>query len=101
MSDSSCGSRLTQQNIDAARFLLVDARQQRVRVFTMEGTQIGLDNMGEGEQKLTFLGDFLVGQALQSNNWVRFATADELKGGSGPFTSLGPQGRLSSKVMTM
>ena len=51
----------------------------RVRVYTMNGTQIGLIGVGEGKNKLTFPAHYLVKKALKCKDWIREATANELE----------------------
>ncbi len=52
-------------------------RNTRVKVYTMDGTQIGLPGVGEGDNRLTFPRRFLVGDALRARDWIRFATPEE------------------------
>ena len=39
----------------------------------LNGTQIGLAGVGEGDERLTFPSHFQVGEALASPHWIRFA----------------------------
>ena len=48
---------------------------RRVKVYTLNGKQIGKPGIGEGEERLTFPASFLVGDALNETDWIR--TADE------------------------
>ena len=62
---------------------LEDAKRERVsrvKVFTIDGIQIGVPGVGEKntENCLTFPRYFRVGEALQCTPWIRFATDEEL-----------------------
>ena len=50
----------------------------RVKVFTLEGVQIGLPGVGEGVNRLTFPAGYVIKQALDAPIWIRFATIDEI-----------------------
>ena len=50
----------------------------RVKVFTMEGVQIGLPGVGEGANRLTFPAGYVIKQALDAPIWIRFATTEEI-----------------------
>ena len=54
-------------------------RESRVRAYTLDGVQVGLAGVGEGDQRLTFPACYLVGDALRApaEHWVRFASAEE------------------------
>ena len=54
-------------------------RESRVRAYTLDGVQVGLADVGEGNQRLTFPACYLVGDALRApaQHWVRFASAEE------------------------
>ena len=51
---------------------------QRVGVYILGGTQIGLAGAGQGPDILSFPQYYVVGDALQSPHWVRFLTPEEL-----------------------
>ena len=51
---------------------------QRVNVYTVGGTQIGLAGVYQGPDILSFPGSYVVGDALQSSHWVRLSTPEEL-----------------------
>ena len=51
---------------------------ERVKVYTSQGTQIGIPTIGANENKLTFPRKLLVEDVLQFQPWARFATLDEL-----------------------
>ena len=52
--------------------------RHRVVAYTMDGIQCGLPGLGESEDlRLTFPSNWQVQQALNSGEWVRFATAEE------------------------
>ena len=50
----------------------------RVKVFTLEGVQIGLPGVGEGVNRLTFPAGYVIKQALDAPIWIRFATTEEI-----------------------
>ena len=50
-----------------------NSKARRVRVHLLNGTQIGLAGVGEGDERLTFPSHFQVGEALHSPRWTRFA----------------------------
>ena len=52
-------------------------RETRVRVFTMDGVQIGIPGVGENKHVLSFPRRFLVRDALNCTTWIRFATDEE------------------------
>ena len=54
-------------------------RESRVRAYTLDGVQVGLADVGQGDQRLTFPACYLVGDALRAHaeHWVRFASAEE------------------------
>ena len=52
-------------------------RTTRITVHDISGTQIGLSEVGDHEQRLTFPSRYLVGDALAASNWVRFASNEE------------------------
>ena len=54
-------------------------RESRVRAYTLDGVQVGLAGVGQGDQRLTFPACYLVGDALRANaeHWLRFASAEE------------------------
>ena len=49
------------------------SKAERVRVHLLNGTQIGLVGVGEGDELLTFPSHYLVGEALRSPHWIRKA----------------------------
>ena len=51
----------------------------RVKVFTMEGVQIGLPGVGEGVNRLTFPAGFVIKEAMDAPVWIRFATQQEIE----------------------
>ena len=53
--------------------------KSRVRAYTLDGVQVGLAGVGEGDKRLTFPAYYLVGDALRSPaaHWLRFASAEE------------------------
>ena len=51
-------------------------RETRVKVFTPNGEQIGIEGVGEGNNLLTFPRKSLVGDAL-GQTWLRFSTEKE------------------------
>ena len=57
--------------------LVANDRTTRISVHDISGTQIGLSEVGELEQRLTFPSRYLVGDALAASNWVRFASNEE------------------------
>ena len=54
------------------------AASYRVKVFTMEGVQIGLPGVGEGVNRLTFPAGYLIKEAMDAPIWIRFATTEEI-----------------------
>ena len=54
-------------------------RESRVRAYTLDGVQVGLAGVGEGDQRLTFPAGCIVGDALRAPAayWLRFASAEE------------------------
>ena len=50
----------------------------RVRVYTMEGVQIGLPGVGEGMNRLTFPAGYVIKEAMDAAVWIRFATDKEI-----------------------
>ena len=50
---------------------------RRVRVYMPNGTMIGLAGVGEGDDILTIPSHFLVGEALRSPHWIRFAETSD------------------------
>ena len=54
------------------------AASYRVKVFTLEGVQIGLPGVGEGVNRLTFPAGYVIKQALDAPIWIRFATSGEM-----------------------
>ena len=52
-------------------------QEERVKVFTPRGVQIGLPGIGEGDQRLTFPKSFLVGDALNQGAWICESTTTE------------------------
>ena len=49
-------------------------------MYTPSGEQIGISDVGEGDNRLTFPRLYLVGDALHPGvEWIRFATAAELE----------------------
>ena len=54
------------------------AASYRVKVFTLEGVQIGLPGVGEGVNRLTFPAGYVIKQAMDAPIWIRFATTDEI-----------------------
>ena len=48
-----------------------------VKVFTMEGVQIGLPGVGEGVHRLTFPAGYVIKDAMNAPTWIRFATDKE------------------------
>ena len=52
-------------------------RRRRVKVYTAAGTQIGFADLGEGDERFTFPGQRLIGDALESQSWA-FSTAAKL-----------------------
>jgi hypothetical protein len=57
--------------------LVANDRTTRITVYDISGTQIGLSGVGEHEQRLTFPACYMVGQALEASNWIRFASIEE------------------------
>ena len=51
---------------------------QRVKVYPLGVTLIGLAGVGHGPDILSFPGSYIVGDALQSPHWVRLSTPAEL-----------------------
>ena len=51
---------------------------ERVKVYTAQGTQIGIPTIGANEDRLTFPRKLLVEDVLQFQPWARFATLEEL-----------------------
>jgi len=49
----------------------------RVRVYMLNGTMVGIAGVGEGDDILTLPSNFLVGTALQSPHWIRFAKTSD------------------------
>ncbi len=45
-------------------------RETRVRAYTMEGLQVCLAGLGQGDEELTFPTCYLVGDALGSPHWI-------------------------------
>ena len=54
------------------------AASYRVKVFTMEGVQIGLPGVGEGVNRLTFPAGYVIKEAMDEPIWIRFATPEEI-----------------------
>ena len=54
------------------------AASYRVKVFTMEGVQIGLPGVGEGVNRLTFPAGYVIKEAMNAPIWIRFATPGEM-----------------------
>ena len=54
----------------------------RVTVTTLNGVQIGIRGIGEGENRLTFRTSYLIAEALAQPHWIRFATKAEIEQGS-------------------
>ena len=54
------------------------AASYRVKVFTMEGVQIGLPGVGEGVNRLTFPAGYVIKEAMDAPTWIRFATPEEI-----------------------
>ena len=57
----------------------VGCDQERIRIYTFGGTQIGLAGVGQGEEALTFPAHWDVKDCLDapSLHWIRFATPEE------------------------
>ena len=51
----------------------------RVRAYTLEGVQVCVVGLGEGDQRLTFPAHYTVGDALRDSDWIRFASELEEK----------------------
>ena len=56
-------------------------RGTRVRACTSGGTQIGIFDIGDGANKMTFPRRYLVGDALQKTLWDRSAAHKEMAAG--------------------
>ena len=55
-------------------------RSTHVKVWTARAVQIGVLEVGENEERLTFPVSYLVGDALKPGiTWMRFATDDEMR----------------------
>ena len=54
---------------------------ERVKVYTIDGVQIGLAGLGEGDNRLTFAAhiDVEVLLTAPANHWIRAATAQEMR----------------------
>ena len=76
---STFGERLWEHNL---RISVSTVRNgPRVRAYTAEGVQCGLPGLGEGEEnRLTFPQHWTAFEALNSGEWVRFATEVEKAG---------------------
>ena len=51
----------------------------RVKVYTLEGVQIGLPGVGEGANRLTLPAGYVIKEAMEAPLWVRFATEKEIE----------------------
>ena len=60
------------------RYLSRSARS-RVKVYTLEGVQIGLPGVGEGVNRLTFPAGYVIKDAMDAPIWIRFATEKEIE----------------------
>ena len=72
---------LTEANLNRlnkARSRADSDKSSRVFAYTVGGVQCCLAGVGEGDDLLTFPMNYLVGSALVSQHWVRFATEAEL-----------------------
>ena len=49
----------------------------RVKVYTVNGVQIGLPGVGEGVHRLTFPAGYVIKDAMNAPTWIRFATDKE------------------------
>ena len=73
---------------------------RRIRVYTPGGTQIGLAEVGQGDNALTFPATFLCGDALKGV-WIREATTQELEQDSlwfRPLTQAETPSKLTHQV---
>ena len=50
----------------------------RVKVYTVNGVQIGLPGVGEGVHRLTFPAGYVIKDAMNAPTWIRFATDKEI-----------------------
>ena len=50
----------------------------RVKVYTVNGVQIGLPGVGEGVHRLTFPAGYVIKDAMTGTTWIRFATDKEI-----------------------
>ena len=50
----------------------------RVKVYTVNGVQIGLPGVGEGVHRLTFPAGYVIKEAMDAPTWIRFATDKEI-----------------------
>ena len=50
---------------------------RRIQVYITGGTSIGLAGVGQGDEALTLLANFLCGDALKDIHWIRKATTQE------------------------
>ena len=62
-----------------SRYQAFADRVTRIRVYTTGGILIGLPGVGQGDEVLTFPANFLCGDAMKSNVWIREATTEELE----------------------
>ena len=51
----------------------------RVKVYTLEGVQIGLPGVGEGVNRLTLPAGYVIKEAMEAPLWIRFATEKEIE----------------------
>ena len=80
-------ARLTREAVEMHNTICC-SKEQRVKVYTPSGIQIGLPGMGQGHERLTFPRHFLVGDALnQEGVWICESTtteSEELPAGFSP-----------------
>ena len=60
--------------------------KRRIRIYTMNGTQIGLVDVGQGEEALTFPAHWDVQELLDNPHWIRFSTPEEKQQTPAGFT---------------
>ena len=73
-------AKLTATNLQQYLHAIIDSEcdpETRVKVYTTGGTQIGLPGVGEGTKTLTFPRRYLVRDALNGTEWIRFASDEE------------------------
>ena len=75
--DQTSLSRQNVQRINSTR----RTTDKRVKVYTIDGVQIGLAGLGEGDNRLTFPAhiDVEVLLTAPANHWIRAATAQEMR----------------------